>query len=104
MKTLGVCKQCGEDVTFEYVSRVQSLARATFVIYTHSCGWVSQARFDSLEDFEAAKALAEKQAAKGYDPQVVGVQVAGFRIDLDTIETVEDLELHWFDDRRYRIG
>lgn len=106
MGYVGRCEKCGGDVLEEHVTRVQALKRSTYAIYDHTCGWVGQIRFDSLEAYE--KALKQKRRRRkriqGISPEEIGRIVAGFRIDLDAVESVDDLELYWFDDRRYKFG
>lgn len=101
------CPKCGALISPTDVKRRQTAKNNTFLIWTCACGETGQTLFSSdayQEYLKKVRQWAGEGKLVRYNPEWVGRTVQGFRIDLDTIETVSDIELEWYDDRRYRVA
>ena len=95
---------CGELVTVEHLEIADKLPGGSWsLLLLHPCGTelikrVSPKDFEKLvnrwTDFQL-------KAQHSYDTEEVGKAVQGFRIDLDAVETVADIELLWNDQERH---
>lgn len=102
MEAIAVCPACDALVAPTDVRKVQRVDGNAFVIYQHSaCQQVNQ-RMMPAKDFDLFRKRYENYKAQGhtkitrtYDPEKVGRLVQGFRIDLDAVANVADIELLW---------
>lgn len=102
MEAVAKCWGCGEPVDPADVQRVQSIENRKVLVYIHECGATGQTlktekaykRF--LARWQNYKMQGKTEIDKIYDPEEVGILVAGFRdIDLASIDTAEDLIQEW---------
>lgn len=101
MEALATCPACSGLVHPRELKKVQAVGDRRFLIYKHKCGATNQTMMDA-RSYERYKARFYQYASQGreeitraYDPEMVGRQVKGFRIDLDTISSVDDLITEW---------
>ncbi len=103
MEAVDRCWGCGYPVPPEDVAKTQKEGETVFLIWEHDCGMTGQSVM-SAKAFErfSKRWLNYKNQGKdspkylGYDPEEIGILVAGFRdIDLASIETVDDLVIEW---------
>lgn len=102
--TLAQCQGCAERITPAHVEGVEQIKGGRVVVHwLHVCG-SEGVRTMPLKAYEAlANRWADRRAKAqlSYDTEKVGRQVQGFRIDLDVVETVADLEAVWGDQERH---
>jgi len=109
MEALTRCDMCGKLVALSDIRKEQFIKDTVFLVWEHgseNCPNVGQVS-SSREAWAERKAVAERSPTKrvlGYNPEAVGKLVKGFLIDLDAVDTVGDMEVYWYDDRRYRVG
>lgn len=112
IQAIAECEGCGALIGPNQVQRTQRVGNNVFLMFKCSkCEKFDQTHMN-LAQYQEYKRVVQQWAENpnvrkrllSYDPEFVGRTVQGFRIDLDTINTVSDIELEWFDDRRYRVA
>lgn len=107
MEALGYCDACGDWVSpLDAVGHLGSRGQV-FIQWVHTCGaeglTVMPRRL--WRGFAArtreAYAQGDRHIKRTYNPEVVGRAVQGFRVDLDVVETVDDLTIIWDDQERW---
>jgi hypothetical protein len=102
MEAIATCRGCEQPVDPNDVGRVRKVEGRVILMYQHSCGQVGKviktkkAYKRWLARWQNYKMQGKTEVTKTYDPEEVGILVAGFRkIDLASIDSVDDLIKEW---------
>lgn len=102
------CPQCLDYVGAEYVEAVGPSPRGKDLLrltWLHVCGaegvtTMARSRWAKIKN---RKKDFERKITKNYDTEAVGRAVQGFRIELDVVETVEDIMTIWADQESHEL-
>jgi len=103
---LGYCGACTNPVTPGHVQKLYGSAEEGYarLVWTHDCEAFGAHRLT----WKAYQRLRNRwndyidKSQKSYDTETIGKLVQGFRIDLDAVGTVADIQLLWEDQARHR--
>lgn len=96
-KVICGCGECGTAITASQrniVKRLQVTSGLLLVYRCHACGAFGKYLMASSQMREMAMAKAQEQADEVQRRQI-GRVVKGFAVDLEAVDTVEDIELLW---------
>jgi hypothetical protein len=77
------------------------------IVYQHECGYLGRVTWHPQKfagywrRFQEARDRGELGLTRTHDPEERGKTIQGFRIDLDAVKTVADIELYWNDQKRH---
>ena len=103
MTPLAKCKDCGSGVEPKTSNVLRSIPSQRGVMIFFQCPKCGTADSIFLGPEEARKRADEvrRMANAELHAQWLGREVKGFEIDLEIVDTVEDLEFFWDDQERF---
>lgn len=96
MLSLGACPQCSTYIRPNWTTEVRRQGDTMMLAFTcASCAMRGMRRM-ALPEYESLVTAWRMTATAEVDPKrEIGLRLQGWRIDLDAVDTVADLELFW---------